>query len=87
MKKIMLGTSDAWLTIRLSQRSSNPAYYIVNWRILRFLIIVEIVEIKGFSCVGASCHPHTYIVQAKRNVDLDKGIVKSKIQFGREQQA
>ena len=33
-KKIILGTSDAWSTIRLSHRPSNPAYYIVNWRIL-----------------------------------------------------
>ena len=32
-KKIILGTSDAWSTIRLSHRPSNPAYYIVNWRI------------------------------------------------------
>ena len=33
MKKIILGTSDAWSTIRLSHRPSDPAYYIVNWRI------------------------------------------------------
>ena len=33
MKKIILGTSDAWWTIRLSHRPSDPAYYIVNWRI------------------------------------------------------
>ena len=32
-KKIILGTSDTWLTIRLSHRPSNPANYIVNWRI------------------------------------------------------
>ena len=32
-KKIILGTSDAWSTIRLSHRPSDPAYYIVNWRI------------------------------------------------------
>jgi hypothetical protein len=29
-KKIILGTSDAWLTIRLSHRPSDPAYYFVN---------------------------------------------------------
>ena len=34
MQKILLGTSDAWSTIRLSHRPSDPAYYIVNWRIL-----------------------------------------------------
>ena len=34
-KKIILETSDAWSTIRLSHRPSNPAYYIVNWRIFR----------------------------------------------------
>ena len=29
-KYYVLGTSDAWSTIRLSHRLSNPAYYIVN---------------------------------------------------------
>ena len=33
IKKIILGTTDAWLTTRLSHRPNNPAYYIVNWRI------------------------------------------------------
>ena len=33
------------------------------WKIQRFLIKVEI---KGLSCVRASCHPHTYKVQAER---------------------
>ena len=32
-KKIILGTSDAWSTIHLSHRPSNPAYYISDWRI------------------------------------------------------
>ena len=32
-KKIILGTSDAWSAIRLSHRPSDPAYYIVSWRI------------------------------------------------------
>ena len=31
-------------------------------KIQRFLIKVEI---KGLSCVGASCHPHTYKVKAE----------------------
>ena len=30
LKKIILGTSDAWLTIRLAHRPSEPVYYIVN---------------------------------------------------------
>ena len=34
MKKKIPGTSDAWLTICLSHLPSNPAYYIVSWRIL-----------------------------------------------------
>ena len=34
-KKIMLGTSDAWSTIRLSHRPNDPTYYIVNWQIFR----------------------------------------------------
>ena len=29
----LLGTSDAWLTSRLSHRPSEPAYYIVDCRI------------------------------------------------------
>jgi hypothetical protein len=32
-KKIILGTSDAWLTIHLSHRPSDPPYYIRDWRI------------------------------------------------------
>jgi hypothetical protein len=32
-KKIILGTSDAWLMSRLSQRATEPAYYIVDCRI------------------------------------------------------
>ena len=33
MKRI-LGTSDAWSAIHLSQQTSESAYYIVDWRIL-----------------------------------------------------
>ena len=32
-KKIILGTSDAWSTSHLSQRTSKPAYYIVDCQI------------------------------------------------------
>ena len=37
MKKIMLGTSDAWWTIHLTQQTSEsePAYYFVDCRILK----------------------------------------------------
>ena len=34
-RKIILGTSDAWLTSHLSYRLSEPAHYIVDWRIYR----------------------------------------------------
>ena len=34
----MLGTSDAWSTIHLSQQISEPAYHILDWRIL---VLVE----------------------------------------------
>ena len=30
IKKIMLGTSDAWSTSHLSQQTRKPAYYIVD---------------------------------------------------------
>ena len=33
-KKIILGTSDAWSMSRLSQRTSDPACYIEDCRIL-----------------------------------------------------
>ena len=33
-KEIMLGTSDAWSMGHLSHCPSEPAYYIVDWRIL-----------------------------------------------------
>ena len=33
-KKMMLGTSDAWLMSHLSQQTSEPAYHIVDCRIL-----------------------------------------------------
>ena len=36
-KKIILGTSDAWSTSHLSQRTSEPAYYILDCRILNDL--------------------------------------------------
>ena len=35
MKKIMLGTSDAWLMSHSSHRPSKPAYYIEDCRISR----------------------------------------------------
>ena len=38
-KKIILGTSDAWSTSHLSQRTSKPAYYIVHCRILGIFFI------------------------------------------------
>ena len=33
MKKKILGTSDAWSMSRLSQQTSKPTYYILDWRI------------------------------------------------------
>ena len=43
IKKIIHGTSDSWSTNFLSHRPSNPAYYIVNWRI--FIVAAMIVMI------------------------------------------
>ena len=39
IRKIILGTSDSWSTIRLSHRPSNPALYIVDWRIFGIEIL------------------------------------------------
>ena len=50
-KKIILGTSDAWSTSRLSHRPSELAYYIVNRRILNsvsndgFFEIIQLYEL------------------------------------------
>ena len=38
--KIILGTSDAWSMIRLSHHPSDPAYYVVNWRIFFSLCLI-----------------------------------------------
>ena len=70
------------------------------WKIQRFLIKVEI---KGLSCVGASCHPHTseggrifFTKEASSIIGgiwrffrkrYSMGIVRSRNQFGRGQQA
>ena len=35
MKKILLGTSDAWSMSRLSHRPSDPAYFIEDCQIFR----------------------------------------------------
>ena len=44
-KKMILGTSDAWLMSRLFHRPSEPAYYIVDWRISSHeLSLVKIVS-------------------------------------------
>ena len=45
-KRIILGTSDAWSTSHLSQRTSKPAYYIVDCRILRQRSSLKIVLTK-----------------------------------------
>jgi hypothetical protein len=39
LQEIILGTSDAWSTIRLSHLPSNPAYHILNWLILILKIV------------------------------------------------
>ena len=43
-KKIMLGTSDAWSMSLLSLRPSEPAYYIVDWRIFIHSISVQTIH-------------------------------------------
>ena len=47
-KKIILGTSDAWSTSRLSHRPSKLAYYIVDWRI-------SIYQFKGNQTIKFCC--------------------------------
>ena len=55
MKKKILGTSDTWSMIRLSNHPSKPAYYIVNWRIFKFRLMADrITELQKFNqpCLG-----------------------------------
>ena len=55
-KNVILGTSDAWLTSRLSHRPSEPAYYVVDCRILNYVRLANItmaiykVPIKHYWC-------------------------------------
>jgi hypothetical protein len=44
-KKNMLGTSDAWSTSHSSQRTSEPAYYIVDCQIS---IVNSVSQVIGF---------------------------------------
>ena len=60
-KKIKLGTSDAWLLSRLSQRSSDPATQHIILKIVGFLVVYTVFHIfnhLGFrdTTKGQSCH-------------------------------
>jgi hypothetical protein len=44
MKKIMLGTSDAWAKSRLYQQNIKPAYYIVDCLIFRPILGQLVVQ-------------------------------------------
>ena len=37
----MLGTSNAWSTIHLCQQTSELVYYIVDWRVLNYMLFLE----------------------------------------------
>ena len=54
-KKIMLGTSDAWLMRHLSQRPSQPAYYIEDCRIFRLLTQLSTMIGQGKCMVSSRC--------------------------------
>ena len=49
IKNIILETSHSCSTIRSSHRPSNPAWYIVDWRILRLLATLDE---SGIYCFG-----------------------------------
>ena len=59
MKKIMLGTSDAWSMSLSSHRHSEPAYYIEDCRILNF---VKFTIVCGWRCPK--------LLEASKSVDL-----------------
>ena len=59
MKKIILGTSDAWSMIHLSHRPSNPPYYIVNWQIF------DGQSVPGSKmCGGVKCAEELWLLDA-----------------------
>ena len=83
MKKIMLGTSDKWSTSHLSQQPSEPAYYVVDLRILgtnhevegrnrkcRLLFLRQTIMVKGFVSKKAGSHKLKAFSRAR--VELEK---------------
>ena len=63
MKKILLGKSDTWSTIHLSHRPSNPAYYIVNWRISGHVLKKFIMAQFHLFCWPMYCTANTYVAR------------------------
>ena len=68
MKKIMLGTSDAWWTSHSSQQPSKPAYYIVDCLIYRHAWVgcAQTTDL-------AASHAQEIIVQAGQNHKQGRG--------------
>ena len=60
MKKIILGTSDTWSTSRLSHRPTEPAYYIVDWRISN-------LSVKSYFGVFCSIRKPQSLIHFQRN--------------------
>ena len=59
----MLGTSDAWLTIHLSQGTREPGYYTIDCQILQLQIqlILYFYSFQGFFICVKVQQPHLSI--------------------------
>ena len=82
-KKILLGTSDAWLMIHLSHRPSHQAYLIVDWRIS---ICTSSIAKTGVSCTTYQTWtslPKGSIVAFYNGIRLNSSSVLLEERYGR----
>ena len=70
-KKIIFGTSDAWWMSRLSQRPSDPAYYIEDCRILALSWSASIQNslLQSCFCIVSTFLIHTLYIGHDKEVD------------------
>ena len=63
MKKIMLGTSDAWLMSRLSHRPSDQAYYIEDCRIfvVQYTVFDWVTDRLALRLIWSKCCLITFV--------------------------
>ena len=66
-EKKFLGRSDAWSTSRLSQRTSEPAYYIVDFRIsIDHKILIKQALVSGLTVATDTSRAASSPISARR---------------------